>query len=166
MAKFFVPGDLLSAEVQALYSDGSYALHTRGTKYKKLRNGLLVIIPSALVKRSKSHFLNFGNVDVILGLNGYIWVSKHSLVAQDSIDYLEDLYSSQNDEITLEERLHISKIANIIKALAEQKVVVDEQMILYALEGAISYKASDLLKQEVQAKIADYVRNASLDMME
>ena len=160
MDRFFVAGDLLSAEVQTLYSDGSYALHTRGTKYRKLRNGQLIIIPSALVKRSKSHFLNFGNTDVILGLNGYIWISKHSSLAQDSPDYLEELYSSKNDEVTADERRKIAKIANVIKALAEQKLVIDEQTILYALEGASSYTAGQLLQKKIEIKVANYAKNA------
>lgn len=43
----------------------------------QLRNGLLVIVPPSLIVRLKSHFhtLPFG-VDLIIGLNGYIWVSK------------------------------------------------------------------------------------------
>ena len=43
----------------------------------QLKNGQLVTVPPALIVRLKSHFhsLPFG-VDLIVGLNGYIWVSK------------------------------------------------------------------------------------------
>ncbi len=42
-----------------------------------MKNGQLVTVPPALIVRLKSHFhsLPFG-VDLIVGLNGYIWVSK------------------------------------------------------------------------------------------
>jgi hypothetical protein len=36
-----------------------------------------VVVPPALIKRSASHFLTLPNrVRVILGLNGYLWVSR------------------------------------------------------------------------------------------
>ncbi|EGO20581.1 hypothetical protein SERLADRAFT_476909, partial [Serpula lacrymans var. lacrymans S7.9] len=78
MRNFFEEGDLLVAEVQAFFSDGAMSLHTRSLKYGKLRNGQLIIVPPILVRRLKSHFISLPcGVDLILGLNGYIWVSKH-----------------------------------------------------------------------------------------
>ncbi|KAJ9527697.1 hypothetical protein QJQ45_025976, partial [Haematococcus lacustris] len=70
-------GDLLSAEVQAVQSDGGVALHTRSNKYGKLAGGQLVAVPPALVKRQKQHFHNIEviGVSVILGCNGLLWVS-------------------------------------------------------------------------------------------
>ncbi|GMF66409.1 unnamed protein product [[Candida] boidinii] len=53
------------------------ALHTRSLKYGKLRNGVFVSIPSNLIIRSKNHYHELpGNVSVILGVNGFIWISK------------------------------------------------------------------------------------------
>ena len=44
----------------------------------QLRNGQLVVVPPALIRRLKSHFTSLPcGVDLILGLNGYVWVSKH-----------------------------------------------------------------------------------------
>jgi len=37
MRTFFEEGDLLVAEVQAFFSDGSMSLHTRSIKYGKVR---------------------------------------------------------------------------------------------------------------------------------
>ena len=43
----------------------------------QLRNGLLVTISPILIRRLKSHFIALPcGVDVILGLNGFIWVMK------------------------------------------------------------------------------------------
>ena len=51
--------------------------------HPQLRNGQLVTVPPILVKRLKSHFITLPcDVDLILGLNGYIWVSKHVLASQ------------------------------------------------------------------------------------
>lgn len=57
------------------------SLHTRSLKYGKLRNGQLVSIPPRLVRRLKSHFVHIpkpcgpSGVDVIIGMNGFVWVS-------------------------------------------------------------------------------------------
>lgn len=79
MRTFFKEGDLLVAEVQGVYNDGSTSLHTRSLRYGKLRNGRLVVVPCRLVRRGKSHFIRLTQkkqeVDMILGLNGWIWLS-------------------------------------------------------------------------------------------
>jgi exosome complex component RRP4 len=83
------------------YSDGALALHTRSPKYGKLRNGVMLKVPPALVKRSKSHIHNFQfGVIAILGLNGFVWVGKS--VDKGPLDKSDDdhsisLYSNQND---------------------------------------------------------------------
>ena len=53
------------------------------------------------MRRLKSHFITLPcGVDLILGLNGYIWVSKHLMEAEqeggEGFD-AETIYSSQND---------------------------------------------------------------------
>lgn len=77
MRNFLKEGDLLNAEVQSTYASGMVALHTRSLKYGKLRNGILLQVPSSLVVKSKNHLYDVpGNVSIILGVNGYIWISK------------------------------------------------------------------------------------------
>lgn len=118
MRNFFEEGDLLVAEVQAFFSDGAMSLHTRSLRYGKvsssrqdcsqrnlpfpyqLRNGQLVTVPPILVRRLKSHFIALPcGVDLILGLNGYIWVSKHvKATEQEGEGYdTEGVYSNVND---------------------------------------------------------------------
>lgn len=65
------------SQVQAIgRSDGNVALHMRGSKYGKLRYGQLVCIPSKLVKRAGSHFVDMDDmgVQLIMGCNGWIFV--------------------------------------------------------------------------------------------
>eukprot|EP00966_Prymnesium_polylepis_P245250 5673468-Prymnesium_polylepis.1 len=72
MRQFYVEHDLVSAEVQAFFQDGSMSLHTRSLKYGKLQGGVLVVVAPSLMKRLKQHFHRFDfGVDVIFGMNGY-----------------------------------------------------------------------------------------------
>ena len=118
MRQFFEEGDLLVAEAQAFFADGAMSLHTRSLTYGKvpvlcylsmlkilivvqLRNGQLICVPPILIRRLKSHFVSLPcGVDLILGLNGYIWVSKHigqnRQQGEEGLD-AESVYSNQNE---------------------------------------------------------------------
>jgi len=138
MRTFFEEGDLLVAEVQAFFSDGAMSLHTRSLKYGKLRNGQLVTIPPILVRRLKSHFITLPcGVDLILGLNGYIWISKHvkenDQEGEEGFD-AEAVYSDQNDDIDDATRNAISRVANIIRVLAAHFVPLTDTILLEAYE--------------------------------
>lgn len=119
-----IGNQLLVAEVQAFFGDGAMSLHTRSLKYGKvgvlrysiqmytytcpwqLRNGFLLTVPPQLIRRLKSHFYHVPppcgpkGVDVILGLNGYVWVSNGTSQGRreggEGFDS-EGVYSNQND---------------------------------------------------------------------
>ncbi|XP_064420423.1 exosome complex component RRP4 isoform X2 [Latimeria chalumnae] len=75
MRNYLQEGDLISAEVQAVFSDGALSLHTRSLKYGKLGQGVLVQVSPSLVKRRKTHFHNLPcGASIILGNNGFIWI--------------------------------------------------------------------------------------------
>lgn len=85
MRNFLKEGDLLNAEVQTIFSNGSASLHTRSLKYGKLRNGVFLKVPSSLIIKQKNHSYNLpGNISIILGVNGYIWLYKTTANAQSS----------------------------------------------------------------------------------
>ncbi|KAG5438221.1 hypothetical protein PCANB_003072 [Pneumocystis canis] len=161
MRTFFSEGDLLVAEVQTFFSDGSVSLHTRSLKYGKLRNGLFVQVPSNLIVRSNIHSYNLPNgTDVILGTNGYIWVSKHVEISSEksgvSITRMEEeasetIYSNINDNIEPYLLREISRVHNVIKALAACKITINEKMILLGYEASMIYEdAAQLLWPSVQ----------------
>ena len=155
MKSFFDVGDLVSAEIQALFADGAPSIHTRNFKYGKLRNGCLIIVPCSLIKRSKSHFLSLPiGVDVILGLNGYIWISKHISMTQEMIDDPDTLYSDQNEDIDNETREKIARVYVCINALSQNSVLIDEAIINYAYDASLDYKQTDLARVEIQKSIA------------
>lgn len=151
---FFSEGELLVAEVQSLFQDGSASLHTRSLKYGKLRNGYYMAVSGmgggAGVVRAKRQIFTIqtargGEVDVMLGVNGYIWISWHAETndAKDvSITRIEEqvsgtMYSSQNDEIAAETRQEISRIAGCIRALVEGGVKVEEEMVRRAYDASL-----------------------------
>ncbi|MEW5298223.1 MAG: hypothetical protein WDW36_001370 [Sanguina aurantia] len=79
MRELFKEQDLISAEVQSVHGDGSVSLHTRSVKYGKLIGGHALKVPHNLVKRQKQHFVSLAEqgVDLILGVNGLLWVAPH-----------------------------------------------------------------------------------------
>ncbi|KAJ8608169.1 hypothetical protein MRB53_039767 [Persea americana] len=81
MRSFFQEGDLLVAEVQSIYHDGSVSLHTRSLKYGKLRNGQFLKLAKSRtggVIRSKQSTVQIKDCDLILGVNGYAFVHSES----------------------------------------------------------------------------------------
>lgn len=158
---FFQEGELLVAEVQALFQDGSPSLHTRSLKYGKLRNGYFLAVSGvgggAGVVRSKRQIFTLqtrrgGEVDVILGVNGYVWISKHAAESQGEKDVgvnrLEEvattsMYSSQNEEISPSTRRAVAQIAGCVRALVEGNVKVEEETVRRAYEACLEVEDSE-----------------------
>lgn len=161
---FFAEGDLLVAEVQQIYPDGGAVLHTRSLKYGKLRNGVFLAVSGTGggggVVRSRrqvwtmevgSGAASSAKVDVVLGVNGYVWISKHvedaslagaaasgagGAAAQTvGVTNMEEsvsqaVYSSQNDYIEVEVMREITRVRGVITALVENGLRVDEDMVV------------------------------------
>ncbi|CAM1500904.1 Fc.00g100660.m01.CDS01 [Cosmosporella sp. VM-42] len=153
---FFAEGDLVVAEVQQLHQDGAASLHTRSLKYGKLRNGVFVSVSGtgggSGVVRAKRQVWTMdvanagGQVDVLLGVNGYIWISKHveSEVSAEAagINKMEEsvsskVYSSQNDHLNVATMREIARIRSIILALVENGLRVDEDMVTKGYAEAV-----------------------------
>ncbi|MCJ1311908.1 exosome non-catalytic core subunit rrp4 [Agyrium rufum] len=173
---FFSEGDLLVAEVQSIYQDGAASLHTRSLKYGKLRNGLFLAVSGTgggrgvvrarrqvwTVKTSNGG----GEVDVILGVNGYVWIAKHTseeaASSQVSITKLEDsvsnsVYSSQNDEIAAATRVEIARLAGCIRALVESKARVDEEMVMSTYEASLDVDGDVSMSMDNTGEGPDYM---------
>ncbi|QYT05595.1 ECR1_N domain-containing protein [Trichoderma simmonsii] len=155
---FFSEGDLLVAEVQQLHQDGAASLHTRSLKYGKLRNGVFVAVGGTGggggVVRSKRQLWtmetsNAGSkIDVLLGVNGYIWISKHieSDVAAEAvgINRMEEsvssqIYSSQNNHIDVPTMREIARCRSVILALVENGVKIDEDTVTRGYHEAVEF---------------------------
>ncbi|KAK4249744.1 hypothetical protein C7999DRAFT_29805 [Corynascus novoguineensis] len=156
---FFAEGDLVVAEVQQLFGDGGAVLHTRSLKYGKLRNGVFVAVSGmgggGGVVRSRRQVWTMdaanggGQVDVVLGVNGYVWISKHvetpeaeATAAGGSITNMEEslsatVYSSQNDRIEVETMREIARLRGVVMALVENGLRVDEEMVIKGYHEAV-----------------------------
>lgn len=160
---YFSEGDLLVAEVQSLHQDGAASLHTRSLKYGKLRNGIFFKVAGTGggggVVRSRRQVWNFesanggGQLSVILGVNGYIWISRHVEAAPEEngigFSKSEELttskaYSSQNDEISPETRREISRLRSVIEVLAQEGVGIDEDAVMKGYAAAVEVEAEEM----------------------
>jgi len=154
MRNFFEEGDLLVAEVHAFFGDGSISLHTRSLKYGKLRNGQLISVSPMLIRRLKSHFVVLPcGVDLILGMNGYIWISKHTKEpAQDSEEGLnaQAVYSNKNDDIDYSTRIAVSRVTNIITILARHNTPITDSLLAEAYDWVVEHETDvkDMLSVE------------------
>jgi len=158
MRNFFVENDVISAEVQQIRQDGVAAIHTRNFKYGKLTNGLLVKVPSSLIKRVKSHFFTFSfGVDVILGNNGCIWVSA-------TTDEQKKLTVEQQKETTFipkEYRDMISRVRNCIIALCNCFIAIYPDTIMDTYEASLELQLAtkDLLHPNVMQQVTQVARS-------
>lgn len=85
MRRYLSEGDVVSVEVSDCRND-RILLQTRNTnKTGKLKNGSLVVVPASLVVRGISQVVHLkSGVDMVLGMNGYIWVRTFEADATDS----------------------------------------------------------------------------------
>lgn len=132
--------------MQSLYNDGAFGIHTRSLRYGKLVTGELVTVQPSLIRRSKSHFALYPwGVEVILGLNGYIWVGmpRRELSEQD----LNEIYSASVQTIDRGQREAISRTRNVIVILDRHSMSIDQESIAKLYECTLSMPASDIIRK-------------------
>jgi exosome complex component RRP4 len=140
MRSYFAENDLISAEVQQFYSDGSISIHTRSLKYGKLEGGQFLAVRPVLMKRQKSSFHTLPcGVDVILGINGYIWLSPP-----------KDVPSTETAAVVREK---IARVRNAIEALSRQFIPIYPLTIMDTYEAGLAYPAKDMMKPELAEKL-------------
>lgn len=148
-----------------MYQDGAASLHTRSLKYGKLRNGVFLSVSgtgggAGGVVRSRRQVWTVqtanrgGEVDVVLGVNGYIWICKHvggELVEGKGgrdvgvgmgVNNLEEkvgegMYENRNESIGEETRREIARLSGCVRALVEGGCRVDEEMVMRAYEASL-----------------------------
>lgn len=146
MRKLLQEEDLLSAEVQNVYTDGSLSLHTRSLKYGKLSQGILVTVSPTLIKRRKNHFHNLPcGVSVIIGNNGYIWISPTVNVELEG----QGGFTQNLEAISKGDRETIVRIKNCISALSICYVMIYDTSIMLSYEESLKYEVKDLLNEDI-----------------
>ncbi|KAL2100428.1 hypothetical protein ACEWY4_004822 [Coilia grayii] len=160
MRDYLQEGDLISAEVQAVFSDGALSLHTRSLKYGKLGQGVLVQVSPSLVKRQKTHFHNLPcGASIILGNNGYIWLHPTPMQQDEEAGG----YYTSTEPVALSDREVISRLRNCILALAAHKVMLFDTSVLYCYESSLSHQIKDILKPEVTEEVVLQTRHRLAD---
>lgn len=184
MRTFFKEGDLVVAEIQNIFTDGSTNLHTRSLNYGKLRNGQVILVNATLITRLKSHFVRMEQLglEIVIGLNGMIWVSilnqgKINVTTGTGRD-IEAVYSDQNDVIAGDVRRRISRMLNIIAIFSSHHLPITDIALMHAydistelmpleqhhdvdMDSSLSDKApTTTLTSETMAILVDQVRKA------
>ncbi|KAM3512175.1 hypothetical protein MY11210_004163 [Beauveria gryllotalpidicola] len=163
---FFSEGDLVVAEVQQLHQDGAASLHTRSLKYGKLRNGVFASVsgtgggagvvrakrqawtmePAATGSAAAAAAAAAHKMDVLLGVNGYIWISRHvegdAAAEAAGVNRMEEtvssrVYSSQNDPVDVSTMREIARVRGVILALVENGLRVDEDTVTRGYHEAV-----------------------------
>ncbi|KAF8456438.1 hypothetical protein BDZ91DRAFT_839690 [Kalaharituber pfeilii] len=167
---FFQEGDLLVAEVQSLTGGGGSggegavaSLHTRSLRFGKLRGGALVAVPPGRIVRSKRHVWKVearegaGEIEVIAGVNGLVWVGKPSGTSTGgsaeggqgvSITRLEEessesMYSSVNEYIPVPTRREIARVIGCVKAMVREEVDVDESGLRAVYDACVEMEQEE-----------------------
>lgn len=144
------------AEVQKLRHDGAVSLHTRNLKYGKLSNGSFITVPSNLVKRCKHHFQVLSEdigVEVILGMNGYIWVQEAPVekvrLGKNVLEEEEGMPSTYTP-VTPAGRERVCRVRNSILALARMFMPIYNVTItdVYLASVQLGLPAKDMLSSQ------------------
>jgi len=115
------------------------SIHTRNLKYGKLTNGQFLTVPPALIKRIKQAFVSlpFG-VDIILGKNGYIWISQHQEFDEEGSQSLDPDYKPPAPvEVDRETREKICRVRNSIVALRTQFIAIYPDTIIDTYDASV-----------------------------
>lgn len=150
MRSYFKEGDLIVAEVQSTFQDGSLSLHTRSLRYGRVGQGTLVRVPPHLVERCKILFHNLPliGVHLVLANNGYIWISSSR--TDEEMEYGFDLSLEPLPSST---RQSIARMRNCIHILKHGKILINLTSCTKCFEESMEFEIKELLDEEVGRKI-------------
>lgn len=159
MRRYLAEGDLISAEVQSLFNDGSLSLHTRSLKYGKLGQGIQLRVSPSLVKRRKTHFHSLPiGVSIILGNNGLLWLAQTGGGEVDSgAGFAADLGRVERGQ-----REVLARLRNVILALAGAGTLLWDTSIMYGYEASSKYSVTELLSPDCMADVAHLTKQRLL----
>jgi len=181
MRGLYAEDDVVSAEVQSVYSDGAAALHTRSLKYGALKRGQLVCVTANLIKRLPQHFHRLkmdefdgdagdvlvsgaNDVEVLLGCNGFVWVGAPSAATAPRETEIRREPSAAPDNAPDDvsamhpaQRENVSRIANAIRALAELFLTISPTSILDVFKASKEWgvEVKDMLSQGFLTRVLE-----------
>lgn len=138
----------------------------------QLENGQLVKVAPYQIKRLKQHFhqLKQYGVQMILGCNGYVWVSGIPPATPDSSTASEPMRTadleaqeaekvemSKSFEVSVEVRQRVCRLANVVRALGAVGVMIYPETIIDAYEASLSSgtEIRDIISVEFYVKLIE-----------
>lgn len=112
--------------MHSLNNDKTVNLHTRNAKYGRLEAGVLVQVDHKLIRRQKHHMLQLGAVSLVLGNNGWLWLSN--LRRNESLEIFNQKKSEQ-EPYTSEQIKATSLLHNILKVLDREGLEISEELL-------------------------------------
>lgn len=151
MRRYLQEGDLICAEVQSIFADGSLSLHARVLKYGKLSQGIMLKVPPMLIQRKKTHYhtLESGAI-LILGYNGYVWIGANI----QNVDKSEGGFTEDLSKIPVENRNVCTRLRNCILILAQCNMLLSDTSVTYAYEESSKYEVHELLEPEPMVDVS------------
>jgi exosome complex component RRP4 len=115
---------------------------------------VFVRVYSALVKRCTQHFVSFDfGIQVILGNNGYIWITKHQAMIDQKKQKVTPFMSTEEKKsvevIEGKDRENICRVRNAILALQHQFLPIYPKTIQDVIESAREMDAKSMLSPDV-----------------
>jgi len=151
MRRYLQEGDLICAEVQSIFTDGSLSMHTRVLKYGKLSQGIMLKVPPMLIQRKKTHYHTLeSGATLILGYNGYVWISANV----QNIDKSEGGFTEDLSKIPMENRNVCTRLRNCILILAQCNMLLSDTSVTYAYEESSKYEVHELLHPEAMIDVS------------
>ncbi|XP_014259620.1 exosome complex component RRP4 [Cimex lectularius] len=157
MRQYLSEGDLISAEVQKVYTGDALALHTRNLRYGKLSQGVLMSVPPGLIMRTKTHFHTICGASLIIGTNGFIWIYPVQTSEEGAGGFARNL----DLRVDNESRRAIIRIQCCIQILADSKIMISDSSIISAVNCSSDYQINELLLPNVKLDIAVAVKHMS-----
>jgi len=156
MRKYLQEGDLISAEVQNIYQDGSLSLHTRSLKYGKLGQGCLIRVSPSLIKRRKTHFHQLPvGVSCILGNNGLVWL--HPSREEEGGGWSSDL-----GLVSQPERELVARLRAVVLSLSGGGTMLWDTSLMYGYEASNKYTLQELLSPDCMRDVANLTQQRLL----
>lgn len=167
MRTIYQENDLIAAEIQRT-NNGQILLQTRSAQYGKLENGIFLKVHSSLVKKCKKHFHVFPfGIQMILGRNGYIWLTKavepekkdaSGTSGADEYGFIPFMSTKKvvfTGEIPIEDRKHIIQITNAINWLNDASIPISPEIIMIVIESSEKSENQETMIKKIEKHIED-----------
>ena len=167
MRNYLQEGDLVSAEVHKIQSDGTVFLHTRSSRYGKLDNGCIVTVPPSLVPRRKNHYYTalVDQFEVLFGCNGMIWMQRklpgseaqtEAGSGQQELAQLQEERRAEhaNMPYTLAERQSLARLRNAVECLRLSSRPITPESLEDVYNRSLDTTISEMLDPASVLKLA------------